>query len=74
MEQEFSFESEVTISGLDSGKIYRVALTALNSEGESDQSDYLLVAATTLPAAPLSITKHTDSTKDSIKLEWSAVP
>jgi hypothetical protein len=48
---------EYTISGLTPGVIYKFASLAINSQGESEMSHYVLIGATELPPAPTNLYK-----------------
>ncbi len=49
-------ESPFSIRGLDNGTTYAVTVSALNSVGESIESESVLVTPATVPDAPLAIT------------------
>jgi hypothetical protein len=46
-----------TLSGLVPSTIYKIATVAVNNEGVSPQSDYVLIGATELPEPTALITK-----------------
>lgn len=51
--------------------IYKIATVAVNAEGESPQSDYILLGATDLPTAPVQLSKSEQSDATSIVVEWT---
>jgi len=66
-----------SLAGLTSGAIYRISIRSRNGEGYSAFSQYLELAASSLPAAPVaaSLRKNVSlSAKTSIYLEWDKVP
>lgn len=45
------------LTGLTSGLTYKIAILAYNSEGPSELSEYVVIAAGSLPTAPTTILK-----------------
>jgi hypothetical protein len=64
-----------TLTGLTPGAVYRISVRSMNSEGYSEFSELLEVAASSLPPTPTSLRKVMSlSSKTSIYLEWDKVP
>jgi hypothetical protein len=60
------------LAGLQTGVIYKIAAVAVNSQGDSVKSDYVLIAATELPQAPSLIEKdRLISTQSSLHVSWT---
>jgi hypothetical protein len=47
-----------TLESLEQGVIYKIASLAINDEGSSDLSDYILLASTELPPPPVNLYKE----------------
>jgi hypothetical protein len=60
------------LTGLSSGLTYKIAILAYNSEGPSDLSEYVVIAAGSLPTAPTTILKGL-STSSTISVTWDKV-
>lgn len=64
-----------TVSGLSPGVKYRFGITATNEIGESEISQFTIIAAASLPSAPTLITKDSSlSNKTAITVQWPKVP
>ena len=66
------YSSQITVSDLSAAKRYRFGYIAVNAFGESLSSEFLNVAASTLPNPPTNIVIDWDqSTKTSLFVKWS---
>ena len=62
---------EWTIIGLTPGVIFKIAQLAVNSQGDSQLSDYVLIGASALPSAPQSLYKDSlQSNKTAMTISW----
>ena len=65
-----ALSSSVEVSGLEGGRSYRFAVSAVSASGEGDRSD--VVAQSTSPAAVAAAPVSVSQTASSIHLSWSA--
>jgi hypothetical protein len=61
-----------TLTDLVLGLVFKIAIVAINNEGVSDQSNYVLIGATEIPQPTSSLFK-TSGEKTSITIEWERV-
>jgi hypothetical protein len=62
------------ITGLDIGLLYKFAVIAVNSEGNSEMSSYVTIATSSLPDQPQTIFKSAAiSNQTSLYLHWDKV-
>lgn len=65
---------QFTVESLTPGVVYKIAVLAYNSEGSSDLSEYVMIAATELPVATAELYKDSElSDKTSLTVSWDKV-